>query len=284
MCADGCTGCSAECAACASGCAGCAGCDSARLAAALRLLDADGLAFDPTQPRDAQGQWAEQPGSGWDVGTKPNGPIARPGSSRPALADRKAFDSLDEHGEVAKRMSNREDAVFLDTAVEMYGGNGYAHINSSLRAGKGLYPGEKQGVRALDSAIESSPLPQDTVLWRGSNGNLMFRAGWLDQSLVGAEWTDRSLTSTSANEDVGEFFSLSDAGDRPVLMRMIAPAGLGALRIGKWGRGGKGSGKEAEVLLGRNNRYRVVGDHGVVKGIRRIDVEVIPGDHGPVPE
>lgn len=273
MCADGCTGCSAACAACASGCAGCTGCDSAR------------LAFDPTQPRDAQGQWAETPGGGgWGVGSKPDGPITRPGSGAPAAAGRKAFDALDDHGTVAKRMSNREDAEMLDMAVQAYGGNSHVHMNTSLRQGKGLYPGEKKFVRSLDSAIEESPLSQDTVLWRGANGDRMFHADWLGGSLVGAEWADPSLTSTSANEDVGEFFSTSDAGAHPVLMRMVAPAGIGGLRIGKWGGGGKGPGKEAEVLLGRNNRYRIVGDHGIIKGIRRIDVEVIPGDHGPVPE
>lgn len=178
----------------------------------------------------------------------------------------------------------KEDADQLDVAVSAYGGSQHLHMNTSLRAGKGLYPGEKKFVKALDSAIDNSPLPQDTVLWRGANGGRMFQPGWLDGSLVGAEWTDRSLTSTSANEDVGDFFASADGGASPVLMRMVAPAGAGGLRIGAWGRGGKGVGKEAEVLLGRNNRYRVVGDHGIIKGVRRIDVEVIPGEHGPVPE
>ena len=241
--------------------------------------------FNPRQPRDAQGQWADTPGSGgWEVGGKPDGPITRPGSSAPAVGGEKAFDSLDDHRTVAKRMPDRGEAEFLDTAVDMYSGNSHLHMNTSLQQGKGLYPGEKDAIRSLDSAIENSPLPQDTVLWRGANGDSTFHPDWLGGSLVGAEWTDRSLTSTSANEDVGKFFSTSDAGAHPVLMRMVAPAGIGGLRIGKWARAGKGPGKEAEVLLGRNNRYRVVGDHGIVKGLRRIDVEVIPGDHGPVPE
>lgn len=258
-----------------------------RAAAALATLVRGSTAvhrFDPTQPRDADGRWGDGPGGGWDVGGKPSGPITRPGSSGPALADRKAFDSLDDHSTVAKRMSNGEDADMLDMAVQAYGGNSHVHMNTSLQQGKGLYPGEKKFVRSLDSAIENSPLPQDTVLWRGANGDSLFHSDWLGESLVGAEWTDRSLTSTSANEDVGDFFASADGGAHPVLMRMVAPAGMGGLRIGKWGGGGKGIGKEAEVLLGRNNRYRIVGDHGIIKGVRRIDVEVIPGDHGPVPE
>jgi len=294
MCADGCAGCTAECAACAaSGCAGCAGCGASAadtLATALSTAAHDArLKFDPHQLRDADGKWTDTPGGGghgsglhWDLGGKPNGPVTRSGSGTPAVADKKAFESLADQAAVAKAMPDRTAAGQLDMAIQTYGGPGHVHINTSLRRGSGLYPGEKKFVAALDSAIDESKLPQDTVLWRGANGDTMFPAEWRDGSLVGAEWTDPSLTSTSANEDVGLLFAKNSASANPVTMRVIAPAGTGALRIGKYGGGGIG--KEAEVLLGRNNRYRVIADHGIIKGIRRIDVEVIPGDHGPVPE
>jgi hypothetical protein len=206
-------------------------------------------AFNPRQARDEDGRWTDGVASG-----------------------KGAFEALDPHDAVAGRIADPAVAGRLNDAVAAYGGNQYKHMNTALRrGGEGLYPGEKQFVRSLDAGLAASPLPEDTEVWRGLDGSRVFGPQWLAGSLVGAEWSDASFNSTTANPAVAEDFA---GGTAPVLMRFRVPQGAGALRIGKWGKGGYG--KEAEILLGRDNRYRVVADHGVVKGKRRIDVEVIP--------
>lgn len=224
--------------------------DAPPLPGLREYLDASVVAaFNPRQARDEDGRWTDGVASG-----------------------KGAFEALDPHSTVAGRIADPADAARLDDAVAAYGGNQYKHMNTALRrGGEGLYPGEKQFVRALDAGLAASPLPEDTEVWRGLDGSRVFGPQWLAGSLVGAEWSDASFNSTTANPDVAEDFA---GGTSPVLMRFRVPQGTGALRIGKWGKGGYG--KEAEILLGRDSRYRVVADHGVVKGKRRIDVEVIP--------
>jgi len=80
--------------------------------------------------------------------------------------------------------------------------------------------------------------------------------------------------STSARPEFIESFA-RPGWPNAVAMRMLLPWGTQALRLGEWGQ-------EAEVLLGRGNRYKVTADYGVVDGVRRIDVEVVQGE--PLPK
>ena len=116
-------------------------------------------------------------------------------------------------------------------------------------------------MRALDKAMAESRLPSDVVVWRGGSSSDI---GLPPGDAVGFEWTDAGYVGTSATRQVSESFL---AGD-PVLMRTLVPQGTPAIGIS--------GGGEAEVLLGRGLRFRVVGESRTPAGLRVLDVEVVP--------
>lgn len=158
---------------------------------------------------------------------------------------------------------------------------------------------------AIDEAMRQSQLPHPVELYRGIRAGHLFGPAetWPDD-LTGREWTDTRYLSTSANSGIGEPVAIlrprgwqggrtaMDFVDRATQMggsdglahlTIRVPAGVGAVRLSPWAGDGLA---EAEVLLDRGLRYRVVGDHGweTVEGrdgpmrVRMLDIEVLPGD------
>lgn len=168
------------------------------------------------------------------------------------------------------RLTARQREQIID-AVGTYRGLGYKGINRYLRTGETVR-GAKTVVTGIDRAMAESALSGDTVLWRGlRDADDLFgpRASW-PRDLAGREFDDLAYVSTSAFKDVA-------ARGGPILMRILAPGGTRAIKLSDF---------EAEVLLARGMRFRVVADHGQSDftdsfGNRRtverlLDIEIVP--------
>jgi hypothetical protein len=164
----------------------------------------------------------------------------------------------------------------LDTALGDYAGSGYAQINQDLRSGRTDNPATARTIATLDEGMRSSELTQGIKVGRGlKNPAGIFGAAWNDTDVTGLTWTDQGFASVTADpariQSGRSFFSGQDGASLTVLV----PKGTPALAIGTRDSGSFG---EKEMLLDRGLTYRVVRDHGVVEGIRKLDVEVVPND------
>lgn len=164
---------------------------------------------------------------------------------------------------------SQESAVAARDALNNYKGIGYININKHLR---GVIKGDQalqDRIRDIDLAFEHSGLNTDIVVWRGEHDpSRYFPAGeWSPTGgMEGKEWTFPSYTSTSADETTAAF---QFSGKGHTLFQIVVPKGTAAIALDSY------YGGESEVLLDRGLRYRVVKDHGVVDGIRRIDLAVV---------
>ena len=154
-------------------------------------------------------------------------------------------------------------------AMKDYQSNFFVAVNGQLRQQMELGPLVSKTVAGLDSAMALSTLPRDVSGWRGISDARALFAGREAGDLTGFEWRELAYSSTTVDERVARSFAI--AGDRPVMMRILAPRGTQALRIGDYY-------DQAEVLLQRGLRFRVVADRGISPtGVRLLDVVVVPG-------
>lgn len=166
----------------------------------------------------------------------------------------------------------RPEAFTADMAlgVKRYTSVHYDKINNYLRGQKpkiadsARLPG---WIQSIDDAMEISTLRQECLVYRGiSDGSKLF-GDRLQADLTGMEWIEEAYVSTSALERRTRAFMI-DPTDR-VLLRILVPAGTSAIEASSYDM-------EAEVLLRRGLKLRVVKDNGVdPKGIRMLDVEVL---------
>lgn len=154
-----------------------------------------------------------------------------------------------------------------------YTGSGYDAVNSKLNS---LPPGSKKtgstSIANIDKGMEASPAPEeDLILYRGfKDPHGVFSSGkWNDVNVAGMEWSQKSYSSTSGNLGTAQSF----AGYGGVVMRVIVPKSMKVKGINA--KGGQHPG-EAEVILQRGLRYRVVADYGKHGNSRYIDVMVVP--------
>ncbi len=126
----------------------------------------------------------------------------------------------------------------------------------------------------IDAAMESSRLPADVELWRGTRHPRRMFGDALDGDLTGATWTEDAYLSTTTDPEIAGGFAGAGQSEPGVAMRITAPAGTGAVEL-------SGPYYEAELLLERGLELRVTADHGVDEsGTRVLDVEVVPADNG----
>jgi len=244
----------------------------------------EGFAFNPNQRRGPDGRWIKMGG-----GLPGAAPIPRPFDTDPnrspvlldgstGLKEGKAAWATAQRPEQAAEWVEVEDrrlAKQIPHAAVYYTSDGYRDLNRNLRRNDPVREEEEEYVQALDAAMAESAMRGEIVTYRGVyDGEGMFSPEAMQGSLVGAEWDDPAYVSTSARPEFIESFA-RPGWPNAVAMRMLLPWGTQALRLGEWGQ-------EAEVLLGRGNRYKVTADYGVVDGVRRIDVEVVQGE--PLPK
>jgi len=149
-------------------------------------------------------------------------------------------------------------------------------------------------IHAIDEVFDGSRLQSDVELWRGvGSGRSVFGdpATWGDD-LAGFEWVDPAYSSASAVKRVADRFISADGAPR---LRILAPKGSKAIQLSGAeaddARIGISYIDEAEVLLGRGARYRVVRDRGWTEiahpttrrriRVRDLDVEVVVPDETP---
>lgn len=157
-------------------------------------------------------------------------------------------------------------------AATTYSGNSFREVNGFLRAGgRGYeYTGMRDDIAALTEGIDRNRLDRPVIVWRGvGNGHAMLGDAYNRSDLTGLEWQDDAFVSTTADEEVLSREHFIHRGGGAVKMRMLLPEGTGAIRVGPWNY-------EAELLLNRGNRFRVIRDRGMVDGVRQLDVEVLP--------
>lgn len=155
-----------------------------------------------------------------------------------------------------------------------YQGSDFANINRRLR-GQPLKSGllnaalTDAAVADIDAAMAASTLARETLVYRGvEDARTMFGAR-LDGDLTGLEWREDAYVSTSADRAMAEGFAAT-LGNSGLVMRILTPKGTGAVQV-------SGLKLEAEILLRRGMRFRVIRDRGrsPVDGLRHIDVEVL---------
>lgn len=159
----------------------------------------------------------------------------------------------------------------FSSAINKYTGVTYKRINAKLR---GLPdPGNlgddplENTIESIDSAMELSKLDKDVVVWRGMTRARTLLGDRIDSDLTGMEWREDAYTSTTALQRRTSGF-IARGGQDNVLMRILAPKGTKAVTA-------SGAQLEAEVLIARGARMRVVRDNGIDEnGIRHLDMEV----------
>lgn len=163
-------------------------------------------------------------------------------------------------------------------AIGVYQSQYYQEINAIMRGGHDGSPERMAQIDDIKTALDASPLREPIVVHRGfTDPRKVFGGAWNDHDVTGLTWQDDAFASTTADPRVAKKFAATSGG--PVIMRMTVPAGTGAIRLSDMAPPDRRPSRvkhEAEVLLGPQ-QMRVVADHGLdERGVRMIDVEVIP--------
>lgn len=160
-------------------------------------------------------------------------------------------------------------------ALRDYESSFYYAINGQLRRDEvGTLVGRR--VAHIGEVMDLSRTSEEIAAWRGiTNASRLF-GDRLGGDLTGFTWVELAYGSTTVDRRVAQTFTYPGVDSTPkVLMRILVPRGTGAARISRMGDGGLG-GPQAEILLQRGLRMRVVADRGMSPdGYRMIDVEVI---------
>ena len=139
-------------------------------------------------------------------------------------------------------------------------------MNEAARSGK-IPPAAKPYVEGMDSAIGKCELPENVTTFRGV-GDGVFPDN--PPPMTGGVFKDKGYVSTSFDKGVSERFAKSGGGSG-VVMEITAGKGTKALPMFATG---KGVPSEAELVFGRNTKFRIV-DDAISGGQRRIKAEVI---------
>lgn len=168
------------------------------------------------------------------------------------------------------RPRNGLDRAQRDALAEYQDGYlvSFRGINGALRKPSTATAAAQVAIDGIDSAMKVSVLTQDTVTYRGvRNASVMF-GDRLAGDMTGLRWLENAFVSTSADPAATAPF----AGQKEaVRMRILTPKGIRAIDLIQ-----PEDAVEAELLLDRGHEFRVVVDHGLVDGVRQLDVEVLP--------
>ncbi len=167
-------------------------------------------------------------------------------------------------------------------ALENYRGGDYRPINRSLRGmpvtassqsdvdlgEEGFKRRVQDQIDLLDGVMKHSQLTDDVEVMRGTSTGKGVFGDALAHDLTGFEWTEDAYMSTSVNPAVAEEFTVSG-----LLLNIRVPKGTGVVALSGL-ETPDGEEDEAELLLERGLRLRVVADTGPGNP-RRLEVEVV---------
>lgn len=209
--------------------------------------------------------------------TRADQPVST-GSNRTSFDDRLAKaltgeDALDATpwGLERKLITQLEFRPDWQISVDLYTGSLFKDINRLLRGFSLVNPEDRQLVEEtsglMDAAFDATPgIEAEVVSYRGMMSGSQLFGSRIDHDLSGFEWLEEAYTSTTSVAARTRTFTGSDDD---VLMRILIPKGSKVINASPIGA-------EAELLVARNTRYRVLRDNGRdPEGKRLLDVELV---------
>ncbi len=249
-------------------------------------------AFDPAEPRDDHGRWSLLRAVRNAVRTDDGDAQGRLRKAKTGTAAKRATASSDGFLPGSDGYHTK-DTVLTESQVGAYQ-RAAIRLNRRLRtSGPPAGPQfDSEGVAELSAedvafgALEAmmghpkSALRDDISVERGvQDPTHVFGDAWRsDGDNTGLTWEDAAFVSTSTSGQTAEEFArLGIEGHAPLVMTVLAPKGIHAIRFGVHGSIPQYN-AEDEVVLDRGLRFRVIADHGLgADGIHRVDVAVIGG-------
>lgn len=153
------------------------------------------------------------------------------------------------------------------SAISDYRGISFNGINFYLRnPGSSPIGRTVQRVAAIDRAMAASRLRYDVVVYRGVADVEKVFGSAARGDMTGLQWAEDAYMSTSARARVARDFA-APGGDRAGVMEIHVRAGTGAIELSDLE-------DQAEILLQRGLKPRVVEDRGIVDGLRYLVVEI----------
>lgn len=218
--------------------------------------------FNPDQPREDDGKWGDGGGSSTGSGKPDKGAIKKlDRQARNNIGDAKVYhDGLEYDTMTSDQVQSYSDKVSSSqlsslskaqkAAISQYTGDKYTTVTGGLRTCKGdsgclKDKGIDKTTKDLDSAVKSSRVPEDTMLFRG-----MGSSSGIDKLSPGTEFVDHSFVSTSIDGHVADTFTEGSH----TIARIFAPKGSSGLYMSSNSQ----YSEEKEVLLPRGQRYRIL--------------------------
>jgi hypothetical protein len=220
----------------------------------------------PDEPRPASAPTPPPPGPA------PENPTPAPaGGNKPTAAGNAALAAapLGLHRDNSGLTPEQSDA--LTAFQDGHSGISFKTIQKALRTGKPGSDGNRAAVTGIAEAMAASKLTSDVTVYRSvSSGDGMFGKR-VDGDLTGMRWREDAFVPTASEVYAVEAFEHG----RPNAIRMTisAPRGMGAVDLSD-----PDDSSEQELLLDKGHDFEVVGDRGVVDGIRRLDVRALPNE------
>lgn len=256
----------------------------------LALRDMDVAAWNaahPDHPKGPDGKWADVPGAGVVKAAAKMGQAALDAAPAHLVGDGLGTLHPDhKRGTIGWSSGDpgwsAEKSERHVAAMEGYRGSDFDGVNKSLRGlpfraihqddadlgEEGFRRRIAEQIELLDEVMKHSRLTDDITVIRGTSTGRGIFGDALAGDLNGFEWTEGAYVSTTANPAIAEYFTISG-----LILNIHAPKGTGAMALSVMTRNGRDD--EAEVLLERGLRMRVVSDTG--PGVpRTLEVEVIP--------
>ena len=141
-----------------------------------------------------------------------------------------------------------------------YKGDDYFDINDDLRVGGYTVSGVEH---EIDAIIQRGIIPEDTIVFRGTDYDVFD-----EENLTGQIFRDDAYVSTTLSHKVAENFSDGD------VISIFVPKGTNAINMQRFSQSNQTK-NEAEVLLPRESKFRVLFDSGYDDNPRLIEMEFV---------